>query len=285
MAGLLGGVSDMLFGSAPGASFDPSVYLQQMQQIDNQIQSLYANAPQANVLGSPAFSQIQSLLAPNANGTLSNPLQAQYNAGAQTNALNASAAGAQAQSQAQSRNLAGSSIEAQGTENATMQQTLANSGLLASLYGLQNNNSNSLASLLNSGAQFDQSQNQNLLNSQAGALGQVAQGYGSIAGMGLGQNYQSGLATYQNAGNLGNSLLSAGLIYALTPGAAAGAGAAGAGGAGAAASFGAGSAADLGMTSGLGYGSLDLGLPSYGGAISGSLPALTGGAAYGMGGY
>ncbi len=214
--GLFGGLSQMLFGSAPGASFDPSVYLTQMSNIDSQIQGLYDNAPKSNILGSPAFAQIQSLLAPGANGGLSTPLQGQYSAGALINALNASRAGAQAQSSAQARNLSGSSIEAQGMENASMQETLANSGLLASLYGLQNQNTGQLAGLLGQGSEFDVSQNNALLN----------------------------------AGNLGNSLLSALTMGFMMPG-----GGGAAGGAGGAGMPFAGGDAGMGWGGSAGYGS------------------------------
>ncbi len=248
--GLFGGLSQMLFGSAPGASFDPSVYLTQMSNIDSQIQGLYDNAPKSNILGSPAFAQIQSLLAPGANGGLSTPLQGQYSAGALINALNASRAGAQAQSSAQARNLSGSSIEAQGMENASMQETLANSGLLASLYGLQNQNTGQLAGLLGQGSEFDVSQNNALLNAHAMALGNIAGGDRSMAQMGFQQNQNANLAQYQNAGNLGNSLLSALTMGFMMPG-----GGGAAGGAGGAGMPFAGGDAGMGWGGSAGYGS------------------------------
>lgn len=207
MAGLFGGLSNFLFGQAPGATFDPQQYLNQMSQMDAQIQALFDNAPKSNVVGSQQFAQIQSLLAPGANGGLSSPLQAQYNSGSLLNALNASQAGALSQSHAQQNNLAGSSIAQQGLENASMQQTLANSGLLASLYGNQNQNMGMLAQLLSQGSEFDVGQNNAMIQAHAGALGGIAHQDMSMAGTGMNQNYQSSLADFQNQGQLGVGLL------------------------------------------------------------------------------
>lgn len=214
-SGLFSGLSNVLFGSAP--SVDYSQYLAQMRDLDSQINALYSGAPKADVVGSPQFAQIQSLLAPGAGGSLSSPLLAMYNSGALTNNMNAGAAGALTLSGIQGRNLGGSSVENQALENVGLQNTLANSGLLASLYGLQNQNTGQLAGLLSQGTEFDVAQNNALLNAQAAALGGQASMYGSLAQQGIGQNYQSQLANYQTAGQLGSSLIGSAITAGMMP--------------------------------------------------------------------
>lgn len=262
--GLLGGVSNFLYGSAPGAGFDPMVYLARMREIENQISSLYASAPKSDVINSPAFSRISGYLSPNANGSLSTPLAAMYASGSQMNALNAGANQASALTQVKNRGLSGSSIEAQVLENQGMNASLANSSLLASLYGLQNNNTSQLSGLLGQGQEFDVSQNNSMLNSRADALARIASGYGGVASQGMQMNQASNMAQYQNNGNLTNGLLSALTMYSMMPG---GGSTPGGGG---------GFATSPSMTlPGSGYG-----MPGFGG--SSYVPGLM---AYGPGGY
>jgi hypothetical protein len=232
--GLFGGLSDAFFGSAPG--FDYSGYLDMMGKMDAQVNELFANAPQSNILGGQAYTDIRSLLGPTGGmgGVgglgLSPGLLAMYNAGSQRNALDASANGAMAQSGIQARNLGGSSIEQQALQAAQFQGGMANSSLLASLYGLQNQNTSQLAGMLGQGAQFDVSANNALLGMHANALMGMAGQYGSLAGQGMGMDYQGKLAGYQNAGNLGNSLIGAGATAGMLGGMGAFSGGAGAGG-------------------------------------------------------
>ena len=100
---------------------------------------------------SGTYAQLQSMLGPGANGGLNASLMGQYNAAQPLIAQQTGAATAQALSGAQGNGLGGSSIAAQGVENAETQGTMADASLLSSLYGEQNSNTNALAGDLASG--------------------------------------------------------------------------------------------------------------------------------------
>lgn len=80
--------------------------------------------------------------APGPNGGLSPSLLAQYQSAQPLIQAQTSASKAQAISGAQGNGLGGSSIAAQGVENAETQGTMADTSLLSSMYGEQNTNNN-----------------------------------------------------------------------------------------------------------------------------------------------
>jgi hypothetical protein len=91
------------------------------------------------------------MLGPGANGGLNASLMGQYNAAQPLIQQQTSGATAQALSGAQGNGLGGSSIAAQGVENAEQQGTMADASLMSSLYGEQNSNTSALAGDLASG--------------------------------------------------------------------------------------------------------------------------------------
>lgn len=106
-----------------------------------------------NYANSPTYAALQAMLGPGANGGLNADLMGQYNAAQPLIAQQTSGATAQALSNAQGNGLGGSSIAAQGVENAETQGTMADASLLSSLYGQQNQNTTALAGDLESGSQ------------------------------------------------------------------------------------------------------------------------------------
>ncbi len=122
---------------------------------------LSALAPGGDYTQTAAYKSIAGLLGPGKGGGLSDPLQAQYNAGAQLNELTGQQNVAAAKSGAQGRGLGGSSIEAQGVENANFGTTMANTSLYGALAGVQNQNTGMLAQDIASG---DQAQLSDLLS-------------------------------------------------------------------------------------------------------------------------
>ena len=100
----------------------------------------------------PTYKTLLSMLGPGANGGLNPNLQAQYAAGSQLIGQQTGQNEAAAMSGVQGRGLGGSSIQAQAVENAGFQGTMADSSLLASLYGQQNANTGQLAQDLVSGS-------------------------------------------------------------------------------------------------------------------------------------
>lgn len=121
------------------------------------------SAPTTDIFSSDAFAQIQKLLGPGAGGGLSPALMAMFSQGQKTNALNTSAAVAGAKSDAVGRGLEGSTVESQGVQNAKFTGSMADSNLMAQLFGLQNQNSGSLASMLFQGQQGNDAQIQDRL--------------------------------------------------------------------------------------------------------------------------
>src|ERR1035437_1481327 len=109
-------------------------------------------------LGNGDFSQSQTyqnmagLLGAGPNGGLNSNLMAQYNQGAGMIAQNTRGNVAQAMSGAQGRGLGGSSIAAQGVENAQFGGQMADASLMSSLYGQQNQNTGMLAQDIASGS-------------------------------------------------------------------------------------------------------------------------------------
>lgn len=93
----------------------------------------------------PTYKTLMSMLGPGPGGTLNPNLQAQYTSGSQLIGLNTQGNVAQAMSSAQGRGLGGSSIAAQGVENAQFGGQMADASLLGSLYSQQNQNTGQLA--------------------------------------------------------------------------------------------------------------------------------------------
>ena len=102
---------------------------------------------------SPTYQSLAALLGPGQGGGLNSSLLGQYNAAQPLIQQQVGANAALAQSGAEGRGLGGSSIEAQGIENATEQGTMEDTALLSSLYGQQNANTQALAGDLFSGSQ------------------------------------------------------------------------------------------------------------------------------------
>lgn len=100
----------------------------------------------------PTYKTLLSMLGPGANGGLNPNLAAQYTSGSALIGQQTGANEATAMSGVQGRGLGGSSIQAQAVENAGFQGTMADSSLLASLYGQQNQNTGMLAQDLVSGS-------------------------------------------------------------------------------------------------------------------------------------
>ncbi len=100
----------------------------------------------------PTYQTLMGLLGPGPNGTLNPGLMAQYNAGAGLIGQQGQQNVASAISGAQGRGLGGSSIAAQGVENANFNTTMADSSLLGSLYGVQGQNTQALAGDVMSGS-------------------------------------------------------------------------------------------------------------------------------------
>jgi hypothetical protein len=101
---------------------------------------------------SPTYQSLQALLAPGANGGLNSSLIGQYNAAQPLINQQVQQNAALAESTAQGNGLGGSSIQAQGVENAEAQGTAEDAQLLSALYGEQNANTGALASDLASGS-------------------------------------------------------------------------------------------------------------------------------------
>lgn len=101
---------------------------------------------------SPTYQSLLGLIGPGANGALNPNLAAEYSSGSALIGQQTGQNTASALSGAQGRGLGGSSIAEQGVENAQFQGTMADSSLLASLYGQQNQNTASLAGDLVSGS-------------------------------------------------------------------------------------------------------------------------------------
>ena len=100
----------------------------------------------------PTYQSLQALLGPGTNGALNTNLMSQYNSGAQLIGAQGNQNVATAISGAQGRGLGGSSIAAQGVENANFNTTMADESLLGSLYGVQNQNTQALAGDLMQGS-------------------------------------------------------------------------------------------------------------------------------------
>ncbi len=100
----------------------------------------------------PTYKTLLSMIGPGEGGKLNTNLQNQYTAGSQIIGQQTSGNVAQALSSGQGRGLAGSSIAAQGVENAQFQGTMADASLLSSLYGQQNAQTGQLAGYLAQGA-------------------------------------------------------------------------------------------------------------------------------------
>lgn len=100
----------------------------------------------------PTYKTLLSMLGPGPNGGLNSNLQNQYTSGSQLIGLQTQGNVAQAMSSGQGRGLGGSSIAAQGVENAQFGGQLADASLLSSLYGQQNQNTGMLAQDLVSGS-------------------------------------------------------------------------------------------------------------------------------------
>ena len=100
----------------------------------------------------PTYQTLLSMLGPGPNGGLNSNLQAQYTSGSALIGQQTGQNEAAAMSGVQGRGLGGSSIQAQAVENAGFQGTMADSSLLASLYGQQNANTGQLAQDLVSGS-------------------------------------------------------------------------------------------------------------------------------------
>ena len=137
-----------------------------------------------NYQANPTYGQLASLLGPGPNGGLNSNLMAQYNQGAQIIGQNTGANEAQAMSTAQGNGLGGSTIAAQGVENAQFGGQMADSSLMASLYGQQNQNTSQLASDLFSGSQSDLSSLLSLYDSAGTSAANMAMyGEGLTAAM------------------------------------------------------------------------------------------------------
>lgn len=100
----------------------------------------------------PTYKTLLSMLGPGANGGLNQNLQNQYTSGSQLIGLQTQGNVASAMSSGQGRGLGGSSIAAQGVENAQFGGQMADASLLSSLYGQQNQNTGQLAQDLVSGS-------------------------------------------------------------------------------------------------------------------------------------
>ncbi len=103
----------------------------------------------------PTYKSLMSLLGPAPGGGLNPGLMAQYNTGAQINEVRGQGQKAAAMSGAQGRGLGGSSIEAQGVENADFNTGMADTALLSSLYGQQGENTRTLAGDLFGGSNME----------------------------------------------------------------------------------------------------------------------------------
>ena len=101
---------------------------------------------------SPTYKSLQALLGPGEGGGLNPSLLNQYNSAQPLIQQGVNQNKATAMSGASGRGLGGSSIEAQGVENAEFQGTMENASLLSSLYGEQNANTGQLASDLFQGS-------------------------------------------------------------------------------------------------------------------------------------
>jgi hypothetical protein len=119
----------------------------------------YTQAAQNLTLGgglnystSPTYQTLQSMLGPGANGGLNASLMGQYNAAQPLIAQQTGQNVAQAMSTAEGRGLGGSSIAAQGVENAEFQGSMQDASLLSSLYGQQNQDISQLAGDLFTGS-------------------------------------------------------------------------------------------------------------------------------------
>ncbi len=100
----------------------------------------------------PTYQTLMGLIGPGPNGGLNQNLQNQYTSGSQLIGLNTQSNVASAMSGAQGRGLGGSSIAAQGVENAQFGGQMADASLLSSLYGQQNQNTGQLAQDVVSGS-------------------------------------------------------------------------------------------------------------------------------------
>lgn len=136
--------------------------------------SLTALAGGVDYTQSPTYQSLQALLGPGQGGGLNASLMGQYNAAQPLIQQQVGQAAALAESGAQGRGLGGSSIAAQGIENATQQGTLADASLLGSLYGEQNQNTEALASDLFAGSTNTENQLQEIFGNAGSSAAEIA---------------------------------------------------------------------------------------------------------------
>lgn len=130
-----------------GWSLPPDLGAQQTPgQVFGEGFNLIGNTPLPNITQDPTLQALMASLSPGAGG-LSPQLMAEYNAGAGLNALTGQQNASQAMSNAAARNLSGSSIEAQGIENANFNTAMANQQLFGTLSGQQLGATESMAGL------------------------------------------------------------------------------------------------------------------------------------------
>lgn len=113
---------------------------------------LDALAPGGDYSQTATYKKLQDMLGPGAGGGLNANLMAQYTQGQSLIGQGTQANVASAMSSGQGRGLGGSSIAAQGVESAKYQGTMAESSLMSSLYGQQNQNTTQLAGYLAQGS-------------------------------------------------------------------------------------------------------------------------------------
>ena len=159
-----------------------------------------------NYAASPTYQQLSALLGPGANGGLNSNLLAQYNAAQPLIGQQTETNMAQALSGAQGNGLGGSSIAAQGVENAEFGGTMADASLLSSLYGQQNSNTQALAGDLASGANAEMSDLLNIYDSAGTSAANM-----SMYSQGLQEALQAANAS-SNASLLGGGIGAAGSI-------------------------------------------------------------------------
>ena len=181
----------------------------QSNYLDSAIPEL-RNSPNPNILNSDAFAKIRALLAPPTDGGLNPNLQGMYDSGARSNAMGASAAGASAKSDAVGRGLEGSSVEAYGVNNAKFAESMANSDLMAKLFGMQNQNSNNLAGMEFQGASAEDTQVEDRLKLLMQLLSGQSESNANIGMFNTEMDANNQLADKQMMSNLMGALITGG---------------------------------------------------------------------------
>ena len=174
---------------------------------------LSALAPGGDYTQTAAYKSIAALLGPGKDGGLSDNLMAQYKSGSRLNELSGQQQTATAISGAQGRGLGGSSIAAQGVENANFNTEMANSSLYGQLSGVQAQNTGMLAQDISAGSN---AQLQDLLSiyNNAGTSAANMQMYSqglqeALAAASMSSNAQENAGMFAGIGAIGGGLLAA----------------------------------------------------------------------------